>query len=321
MNIKIKSELDFYKLKDWVDPKQLHWNKIITLKDGAHLIEKHIDLLNKEHMNKLSRNPFAIEILEKHIDKISWNDFVNNPNAIHIIEKNIDLCFKSLDWRGKLDLLRHPNFIYILEKHMDKIIDTLICSNCMFLLARQQNIIFIDLLEKIMEKKPEKIPNSLSGYFWNDLCQNPNAFRIIEKYLNMLTKYSWQLLAKNPNAIHIINEHLDKLDEMGWRNLSQNINAIPILKKNINKINWSSLSNNPNGIYIFEKYTEKIENYSFIDYENLNVNNPIFQIDYDIIRLRCSIYKEELMAVALQPSRIESYLSLGINSNDLNNYI
>ena len=36
-------------------------------------------------MNKLSRNPFAIEILEKHIDKISWNDFVNNPNAIPII--------------------------------------------------------------------------------------------------------------------------------------------------------------------------------------------------------------------------------------------
>lgn len=54
-------------------------------------MEKHINILNAECLKKLSRNPFAVDMLERHIDKISWNDFVNNPNAIHVIEKNLDL--------------------------------------------------------------------------------------------------------------------------------------------------------------------------------------------------------------------------------------
>jgi len=39
------------------------------------------------------------------------------------------------------------------------------------------------------------------------------------------------------------------------------------------------------------------------------------------MKKRCSIYKEELIQVALHPSRIEKYLDQGINLADLDNYI
>lgn len=318
-----KSVNDYYKLKQCLDPKRLYWWDLVLRNNAIPFIEKHIDILNAECLQKLSRNPFAVDMLERHIDKISWNDFVNNPNAIHVVEKNLDLCFKAINWRGRSDLLRHPNFIHILENHEDKVLNELLFNDCLPTLAKIPNPIYTDLLEKYMKKYPEKIPDKGASYFWNDLCQNPAAIRILENHLDKLTNYSWQILTKNPNAIPIIKHRLDKLDDMGWRYLSENPNAISILEENIEKINWYGLSTNPNGIYIFEKYPEKIKLvcYTFVDYENFSINSPIFDIDYDAIEKRCSIYKEELIAVALHPSRIEQYISLGINIAELYKYI
>lgn len=317
----LNSVYDFYKLKKWIDPKRVYWWKIVTKEHAIPFIEKHINILNKESLKQLSRNPFAVEMLEKHIDKISWNDFVNNPNAIHVVEKNLDLCFKSLDSHGRIDLLRHPNFIHIINSNIDKIIDNLLSQSCLPVLASQKNSLLIDLLEKFIKKYPDKIPNNNSHYFWNELCENPNAIYIIEQHLDKLTNYSWQILAKNPNAIHLLEQNLDKLDESGWRYLSENCNAIPLLEKNIEKINWYNLSSNQNGIKILEKYPEKVVCYLFFDYDNLSVNCGIFDLDYESIRKRCSIYKEELLAIALHPYRIEAYLKQGIPIEELDKYI
>lgn len=312
---------DYYKLKKCLDPKRIYWWDLVLRNNAIPFIEKHINILNAECLKKLSRNPFAVDMLERHIDKISWNDFVNNPNAIHVVEKNLDLCFKSLNWRGRYDLLRHPNFIYIIEKNQDKIINEMIFHDCLPSLAQNPNPIYINILEKYMKKNPDKIPDKSASYFWNDLFQNPAAICIIENHLDKLTNYSWQIITKNPNAVPIIKKHLDKLDEMGWRYLSENPNAISILEENIEKINWFSLSNNPNGIHILEKYPDKIGCYSFLDYDNFSFNMPIFEIDYDAIEKRCSIYKEELIATALHPSRIEEYIKQGISIQDLDKYI
>ena len=321
MNSELNSEFDFYKLKDCIDPYRLYWWKIVKYQYVIPFVEKHIDILSKENLKDLSRNPFAVSMLEKHIDKISWNDFVNNPNAIYLIEKNIDLCFNSLDSYGILGLFRHPDFIHLIKKYNNKIIDKLLVPSSLPIIASQQKPLFMDLLVNFMNKYPEKIPNKNSNNFWNYLCQNPLAIHIIENNLDKLSKYSWQILAKNPNAISIIEKNIDKLEELGWSYLSKNPNAIKILEKNIDKIDWFSLSSNLNGIKILEKYKEKIVNYSFIDYENLNVHNDIFKLDYEAIKNRCLIYKEELIAVALQPWRIESYLAQGIELKELDNYI
>jgi len=241
---------DFYKLKDWVDPKRIHWWNLVTRENAIPFIEKHINILNKECLEKLSRNPFAAEMLKRHVDKISWNDFVINPNSIPIIEENIDICFNSLNIHGKTNLIKHPNFIHIIKNNINKIIDNLLCKSILPILATQQNSIYIYLLEQYMNKYPDKIPLSSSSYFWSDLCENPYAVHIIEKNLDKLNKYCWNILPKNHNAIHIIEQNLDKLDETGWRNLSKNRNAIPLLEKNPDKIDWYNLSSNQNGIQI-----------------------------------------------------------------------
>jgi hypothetical protein len=313
------SVYDYYKLKKYIDPKRLYWWQLVLNKDAVPFIEKHINVLTTEDLKKLSRNPFAVDMLKRHISKISWNDFVNNPNAIHVIEDNIDLCFSSLDWKGRVDLLRHPNFIHIIKENNDKIIDKLLCNNCLSILVKKKDPIYINLFDQYMKKYPEKIKNGT--YLWDDLCENPIAVYIIEQNLHRLTHYLWQLLATNINATHIVEKNLDKLDEWGWRNLSENPNAIHILEKNRDKINWHSLSANPNSIIIFEKFPEKITSYSFIDYENFSINSCIFELDKDAIRKRCSIYKEELIAYALHPSRINNYLQQGISIGEFDNYI
>ena len=312
-----ESVYDYYKLKTCLEPKRIQWWKLVSNRNAIPFIEKHINILDNECLKKLSINPFAVDMLENHIDKIIWNEFVNNPNAIHVIEKNLDLCFKSLNPFGKQNLLRHPNFIHILEKNIDKIIHEFITINCLHILAKTDNPIYIDLLEKYMKAYPAR----LTSYFWPGLCENPLAVHIIEQNLHNLDKNSWQSLAKNTNAIHILEQNLDKLDSLGWRKLCENPNAIPILEKNIDKINWFNLSSNLNGIQILEKNKENILCYSFIDYDNFSVNLPIFEIDYDAIEKRCSIYKEELMQIALHPFRIEYYLQQGIPAEELSNYI
>ena len=75
--------------------------------------------------------------------------------------------------------------------------------------------------------------------------------------------------------------------------LSINHYAILLLEKNIDKINWKGLSFNPS----------------------------IFELDYNVLKKRCSIYKEELIQVALHPSRIQKYLDLGISFEELDNFI
>ena len=53
----------------------------------------------------------------------------------------------------------------------------------------------------------------------------------------------------------------------------------------------------------------------------LSKNPSIFELDYNALNERCSIYKWELLEVALHPLRIERYLDMGIKMSELNNYI
>jgi hypothetical protein len=44
-------------------------------------------------------------------------------------------------------------------------------------------------------------------------------------------------------------------------------------------------------------------------------------LDYKALEERCSIYKWELLEIALHPSRIEKYIEMGIEMGELSNYI
>lgn len=331
-----ESVFDFYKLKKVVNPEKLDWSKIVrsTNTNAIYFIEKHIELLKGDYiLEYLSRNPFAAEMLSRHPEKIVWNDFVKNPNAIHIIDKHFDLCFQSLNKCGKQELLKHPNFVHLIKKYQQKIVDELLFIDCIPDILEIKKPEYFDLFEKYLEKYPEKIEEIQLYDSWRELCENPYAIHIIEKNLHKIPDYGWAALVKNENAIHLIEKNLDKLNYIGlnslyqrtyvcWERLSENPAAISFLKKNIDKIRWEHLIKNPNAIQIYEDYPEKMRGHlSYIDFQNISVDSPIFEIDYDAISKRCHIYKEELMQVALHPSRIEQYLAQGISVEELDNYI
>jgi hypothetical protein len=53
----------------------------------------------------------------------------------------------------------------------------------------------------------------------------------------------------------------------------------------------------------------------------LSSNPSIFGYDYEALKERCHIYKEELIQITMHPSRIQKYLDMGISIDDLDNCI
>jgi hypothetical protein len=52
-----------------------------------------------------------------------------------------------------------------------------------------------------------------------------------------------------------------------------------------------------------------------------STNPSIFELDYKALSDRCSIYKWELLEIALHPSRMEKYIDMGIKMGEFDNYI
>jgi len=84
---------------------------------------------------------------------------------------------------------------------------------------------------------------------------------------------------------------------------------------NIHKLSWKKISYTPNAINLLEKNQDKIDLFW------LSENPSIFELDYDALKERCAIYKQELLKNALHPSRIQKYLEDGITIGDLDDYI
>jgi len=75
-----------------------------------------------------------------------------------------------------------------------------------------------------------------------------------------------------------------------------------LLEKNQHKIDPVGLSENPNAIHLLKKNLDKI------DWDYLSENPSIFELDYKGLKERCAIYKEELIAAAMHPSRFKKVL-------------
>jgi hypothetical protein len=73
----------------------------------------------------------------------------------------------------------------------------------------------------------------------------------------------------------------------------------------MNKINWKHLSSNPNAIHLLEKNVEKINWYT------LTENPSIFEYDYEAMRQRLNVFKEELVAKQFHPKNMAKFVSWG----------
>ena len=54
----------------------------------------------------IRKNPNAISLLEKNLDKVDWVRLSANPNAIHILEKNLD----KVDWTALSKIKCYTDF-------------------------------------------------------------------------------------------------------------------------------------------------------------------------------------------------------------------
>ena len=88
-----------------------------------------------------------------------------------------------------------------------------------------------------------------------------------------IDKIYWEWLSSNPAAIHLLEANPDKIV---WHVLSLNPNAIHLLEANQDKIYWCWLSENP----------------------------AIFQYDYDAMRERCGVFKEDLIKDRFHPRNL-----------------
>jgi len=114
------------------------------------------------------------------------------------------------------------------------------------------------------------------------------------------------LLSINPNAIDLLKANQDQID---WNMLSTN--AIDLLKANPNKLNWYYLLRNENAIHLLEANQDKI------NWIRLSKNPCIFELDYNFIKNRMNIIKEELIAKAMHPKRIQLWIDSGIDIENI----
>jgi hypothetical protein len=86
--------------------------------------------------------------------------------------------------------------------------------------------------------------------------------------------------------------------------LSTNPAAIHLLEANPHLINWVMLSDNPAAIHLFEQNLNKI---------NLSIykNPSIFTYDYDKMKRRMNIVREELIKKSLHPLNVIKWIENG----------
>ena len=113
----IFSYTDDDKLRDWVDEKKLNWSLLPRNPNAIHILEKNLDKVN---WDMLSMNPNAIHILEKNLDKVDWKLLSGNPNAIHMLEKKLAEPGGSdeVDWEG---ISMNPS-IFIRDKRKKEVL-------------------------------------------------------------------------------------------------------------------------------------------------------------------------------------------------------
>ena len=309
-----------YKLSDWFPPDSIEWGPLSYNPKAIKMLETNIDKINLE---KLCQNTQGILLIEHFLiesnnqrrkfthrkKKTLWRILSKNPNAIDLIESNLD----KINWKA---LSSNSNAIHILKKNSSKIHWKMFSSNTNIHQA-------ISLVEENMELLD-----------WEELSANPGAISVIEKNLD---KINWTSLSRNENAIHIIEKNLDKIawyylalnknatdilernmsiinqldirhtGKVFWANLSHNPNAMRIIEKNLDKVSWDNLAENSNSISLL-KILIKNENVDDFWVYHANYNPNIFEIDYENLDKRISIYKEELIQKCFHPKRLMYYL-------------
>ncbi len=289
------------------NPKKIDWMFLSMNQSSIRLFEKNIDKIGSFEKTELSRlltaipflqknpnminwstlssNPFAIEILEKNQDKIIWDCLSLNPSAIELLKKNK----KNINW---FHMFQNPNAIELILEEYKRVQS----------IPYPQNVYEEDLeddFEKYCKYKDIMRLKDLWDNEWiSSLCANKSkmAMNVLKQNMDRIKGYGWRELTSNPFAIELLERRPDKIFwdggcwyDMGEYTISTFPSFIDLIKKNLDKIDWRKLCRNPLAIEILKENKDKICWYI------LSSNPAIFELDYDFLRKRMDIIRDELM--------------------------
>jgi hypothetical protein len=273
-------------LLDWIPASKLSITMLQSNPNAIDFIEKH----NISKMFPLmSANPGAVRYLYRDPSIIKQGCWFNNPNpAVVPFLENCE--YQKTPWAQEA-LLKNPNTLHLVDVRY---------LNNVQRLSRNTSSLAMQIISDNIDE--------LSDIAWNNLSSNPSAMPIIEQNLDRI---SWNYLSSNPSAIHLLLKNPEKIS---WYHFSKNTHplAIQYIKQHLDKVDWQHLLKNPSAIEIIKENKDKI------DWYWLSGNPAIFEYNYpNMAKERNNIIQEELISVALHPSRVCKWLSQGYTLADI----
>jgi hypothetical protein len=275
-----------WELKPWVDASKLHLIELhYNPNSFDYLLLYQFDYIKWNLLCLMGSDDALITISDKSID---WKYLSMNPTitALHRLKQHK----QKIIW---FDLLSNPYAIELIIENFNKI----------------KKIKWITMLSQNPHPKAiELLSKNINKIDWYYLSANPSAMQLLLQYPE---KINWRGLSLNPSATDLLLKNTDKID---WFNFNKNPHptTIAYLKEHQEHIIWSTLCTNPSAEELLILYPEKIL------WHCLSSNPCIFEYNYKKCRtvFRTTLLKEEIIAMAMHPDRIDYYLKLGYTLSD-----
>lgn len=272
-----------------------NWDRIKTKMSDADWDELYSNASNASNAFLLIKKDWDWLIAQ---NKINWTKLCANlgsRDVIAFLEEKLDDIYTNLDWGV---LCSNPNAIPLIEKYFELLkqkfesglLRPKVSTPCFWSdnLIAKFNEPDVSKYDYLLDENTDGIDlfgykdfdnNYYHNYYiieptilWDQLCANPNAIGLIEKYWDWLiqhNKINFELLCANPNAIGLIEMHWDwfivKNPYLDFEILCANPNAIPLINKHWNIIKtknicWNKLYANPNSVPFLRQICDEIPN-------------------------------------------------------------
>lgn len=305
-----------YKLCDWINKEKLNWSFLAKNKYYIYLLlqippEIMWMLTDKINWQSLSSDPDAIELLEKNQNYINWNTICYNRSAKFIINKN---KYKISDKKKIENEIIDPHDIFKRDAE-----EQYLKYNRPVDSDEQSNAVFITKRELLNYKAESSDGESIDSIFKSSssTTEDIDNTYVALRYDNSSEDFEWMRISRNSKDINFLEQNLDKIH---WYALSRNPNGIELLEKHTDKINWDELSKNTKAMHLLKKNQDESRrdgSVCKINWCYISQNPSIFELNYDFIKKRMSIIKEELISKAMHPKRIQLWLESGIDIEDI----
>jgi hypothetical protein len=257
------------------------------------------DIRRQINWEKLSKNPYAIEILTspENYDYIKWKSLSSNTSSAAI---EFLLSDKNIDFIKWFEFSRNScnSAIQFLKDNPEYIDWEGLSGNT--------NPIAISLLKKKIKEEnmlsPKEYANLENKVYWRTLSANPKAIDLIIAKIKdgiRLDDIDWDALSQNPAIFFTFNKNIDAKSRIIARILSSSlipsissaktkisnlpddlhekiVKDLKNISKNIlrdgipiDKLNWNYLSANPNAIYLLRERMYFEKNLSEDEYKKL----------------------------------------------------